>query len=156
MKPPRVYVETTIPSFYHGDRSAPAIAARQRWTRVWWTVAEERFQLLTGAPVIEELRDGPRERAEAWLSLIAPLPVLEMTPDVDLVVDHYLGHKLMPRGDALHLAVSSVNGCEYIATWNCRHLANPNKTAHIRQINERLGFGTPEILTPLEMLEKLL
>ena len=156
MKPPRVYVETTIPSFYHGTRSSPAVAARQRWTRVWWTVAEERFQLVTGAPVLKELMRGPPERVPAWLELIGPLPVLTVTPAVEAAERSYLAHKLMPPGgDALHLAVSSVNACDYIVTWNCRHLANPNKADHIRRVNGKLRLGTPLIVTPLQMLERL-
>ena len=32
----RVYVETTIPSFYHEARTTPDILARRDWTRRWW------------------------------------------------------------------------------------------------------------------------
>ena len=41
-----------------------------------------------------------------------------------------------------------------IATWNCRHLANANKFAHIRRINGILGLFVPALVTPLELLEK--
>jgi hypothetical protein len=155
MERPRVYVETTIPSYYHGTRSTPSIAAKQRWTRAWWAVAEEQFLLLTGAPVIEELESGPAENASAWISLIRPLPVLPVSPAVLSIVDFYETNKLMPRDgyDALHLAVSSYSQCDYIVTWNCRHLANPNKFAHIRTVNAQLGLQAPLIVTPLQMLE---
>jgi hypothetical protein len=43
-----------------------------------------------------------------------------------------------PTGDALHLALASVHGCDFLLTWNCVHLANPNKLDHIRHVNERL------------------
>ena len=33
MARPRVYVETTIPSFYHEMRTTPDIVARRQWTR---------------------------------------------------------------------------------------------------------------------------
>lgn len=156
MRRPRVYVETTIPSYYHGTRTSPSIAAKQRWTRAWWAVAERRLDLVTGAPVIEELSDGPADHATAWLSLIRPLPVLPVTLEVLRVVESYITNRLMPQGgqDALHLAVSSYNRCDYIATWNCQHLANPNKFGHIRKVNEQLGLATPVIATPLQMLER--
>jgi hypothetical protein len=156
MKRPRVYVETTIPSFYHGTRSTPEIAAKQRWTRAWWAVAEERFELLVGAPVIEELAVGPPESAAAWLSLVRPLPVLPVTSAVEGIVANYIANKLMPRDgqDGVHLAVSSYYGCGYIVTWNCLHLANPNKVRHIRKVNQRLGLSTPVIATPLQMLAR--
>jgi hypothetical protein len=40
-----------------------------------------------------------------------------------------------------------------LATWNCRHIANPNKRGHIQNVNAMLGFETPLLVTPLELLE---
>lgn len=69
----------------------------------------------------------------------------------------YLRHKLMPAdllGDADQLALASIHGCDILVTWNCRHLANANKLAHIRGVNALLGFQTPALVTPLELLER--
>jgi hypothetical protein len=37
---PTVYIETTIPSFYHSIRMEPEMVAMRNWTRSWWN--EER------------------------------------------------------------------------------------------------------------------
>lgn len=69
------------------------------------------------------------------------------------MVAAYLAHRLMPRdaaGDAQHLALSTFHGCDILATWNCRHIANANKQAHIRRVNALLGYET--LVTPLELL----
>lgn len=58
-----------------------------------------------------------------------------------------------PAGDALHLAVASVQRCDFLVTWNCRHLANANKFGHIRRVNTLLGLYVPTLVTPLELLE---
>lgn len=55
-------------------------------------------------------------------------------------------------GDALHLALASHHKCEFLVTWNCRHLANANKFGHIRRVNTLLGLYVPTLTTPLEML----
>src|SRR5690349_2058018 len=52
---PRVYVETTIPSFYHEARTSPDIVARRDWTRQWWDGARHRYELLTSPAVLDEL-----------------------------------------------------------------------------------------------------
>ena len=44
----------------------------------------------------------------------------------------YLARKLMQKGpiperakdDALHIALATVHGMDYLLTWNCRHIAN--------------------------------
>jgi hypothetical protein len=67
MAKPRVYVETTIPSFYHDERSAPAIVSRRQWTRDWWNQAPAQYELLTSPAVLEELAEGPVEHSTKWL-----------------------------------------------------------------------------------------
>ena len=59
----------------------------------------------------------------------------------------------MSAGDARHLALTTFHDCDMLVTWNCRHLATANKTAHIHRVNGRLGFDTPGLVTPLVLLE---
>jgi hypothetical protein len=44
-----------------------------------------------------------------------------------------------------------VHEFDFLLTWNIRHLANPNKLAHLTVVNRRLGLLTPQVVTP-EML----
>ena len=63
----------------------------------------------------------------------------------------------MPRdagGDALHLALASYYGLDVLLTWNCRHLANPNKFGHIESVNTELGLSVPLLTTPLNCLSE--
>lgn len=55
-------------------------------------------------------------------------------------------------GDAAHLAIASLHAVDVLLTWNGRHLANANKTGHIRAVNSRLGIATPIIATPFEVI----
>jgi hypothetical protein len=57
-----------------------------------------------------------------------------------------------PVGDALHLAAASYHKCDFLLTWNSRHLANANKFAHIRRINTMLSLFVPMLVTPLELV----
>ena len=155
MPKPRVYVETTIPSFYHEARTAPAIVARRDWTRQWWDQAADHYELVTSPAVLDELAGGPPERSPAWLALVCDLPLLPVESAIAEVVQAYIDHRVMPAdagGDALHLALASYHKCDFLVTWNCRHLANANKFGHIRRVNALLGLFVPALVTPLELL----
>jgi hypothetical protein len=152
---PRVYVETTIPSFYFESRMAPEIVARREWTRQWWEGAGDRYECVTSAAVVDELAGGPPERSAQWLQLIANLPLLTIETAIVDIVQTYIRHKVMPAnpaGDALHLALASYHKCDFLVTWNCEHLANANKFVHIRRVNTMLGLFVPALVTPLELL----
>lgn len=69
----------------------------------------------------------------------------------------YIENKVMPAdvtGDALHLALATLHECDILVSWNCRHIANVNKFDHVRKINGRLGYETPQLITPLELIKE--
>jgi hypothetical protein len=146
MPKPRVYVETTIPNFYYDRRTDPAIVERRRLTREWWSSAASDYELMTGAPVLAELLAGITPRVEPRIRLVSGYTVLIPDAAVDKTVAVYLRHKLMPAkpsADAEHLALASHNDCDFLVTWNCKHLANPNKARHMARINAMLGSTSP-------------
>lgn len=155
MHKPRAYVETTIPSFFYETRATPAIVARRDWTRQWWSIAADSYELVTSPAVLDELTNGPPDRSPDWLALVDNLPLLSIEPAIVEIVRTYLELQVMPSdpaGDALHLALASYHKCDFLVTWNCQHLANANKFGHIRRVNTMLGIYVPTLVTPLELL----
>ncbi len=154
---PTVYIETTIPSFYHSVRVEPDMVALREWTRSWWNDERRHYHLCTSDAVLDELETGNHPMRDEKIGLIQNLPFLEITYAIAEIVAVYHEHRLMPRdesGDALHLALASFHKCDYLLTWNCKHLANANKFGHIRRINGLLHLPTPELVTPLELVQE--
>ena len=87
--------------------------------------------------------------------MLRGLPLLPVEEAIAEVVAAYLRHGVMPKdptGDALDLALASYHKCDFLVTWNCKHLANANKIGHIRRVNTMLGLFVPALVTPLELL----
>ena len=152
--PARVYIETSIPSFYFDERTEPEVVVRRNWGREWW---EERrhYELVTGLPVLEELQRANEPKRSQALGLVSDMPVLAFDGTVADIVEVYIARLVMPQdpgGDALHLALASYHRCDYLLTWNCQHLANANKFPHIRRVNTLLGLFVPMIVTPVQLL----
>ena len=142
-------------SFYHEIRTEPDMIARREWTRRFWQLAEKEYTLLTSPAVIEELEQGDFPNKQAVLDLASTLTVLPIDQMIVPIVDFYIANMVMPndpKGDALHLALASYHKCDFLLTWNCKHLANANKFGHIRQTNDKLGLYVPLLVTPLELL----
>jgi predicted nucleic acid-binding protein len=155
MPKPRAYVETTIPNFYYDVRPDAAIIERREATREWWAGAAGKFELITSSTVFAELTAGISERVPLRLELLRGLPVLFPDEAVVAIVQAYIRHKLMPANppeDAVHLALASYHRCDFIVTWNCKHLANANKFLHIQRVNRLLGLHVPQLVTPRELL----
>ena len=152
-----VYVETTIPGAYVDERDDIVSRFQRRETHVWWAACRARYDLYTSEAVLAELRQEHFPNQGEALSLLDNVPVLPVDDEVAGVARAYVEHLVMPKGqmgDSFHLAFACVHTMDYLLTWNCRHLANPRKVAHIAEINRRLGLLTPIILTPQMLVEE--
>ena len=152
---PSVYIETTVPSYYHETRSSPRIAAWRDVTRQWWDRHRHRYDLYTSRFVLAELARAPAPKRRPARSLLRGVTVLDEPPGLGEVVEYYIEQKLMPSeagGDAVHLALASMHSMDFLLTWNCQHLANANKIQHMAVLNGRLRLHLPVITTPLTLM----
>ncbi len=132
--------------------------SRQNWTRRWLDrslVGSD--ELVTSLAVENELNGGDFPKQSEMLEMVSRFPLLDLNDPVAEAVEAYIANHVMPNdpgGDALHLAAASYRRCDFLVTWNCRHIANANKFGHIRRVNGILGLGNPALVTPLELLNE--
>ena len=56
--------------------------------------------------------------------------------------------------DAMHIAIATVNGMEFLLTWNCAHIANGIVQRAISRLSREMGFEPPTVVTPEELMEE--
>lgn len=152
----KVYIETTIPSYLVARPSRDLlIAAHQQLTREWWELRSPAFDLYVSEAVLEEAAAGDAVLAKQRMELLAEIPVLALTVDVLKLAESLVADGPIPRkaaGDALHIAMATAYGCEYLLTWNCRHIANAEIERRARVVVRNYGFELPAICTPEELM----
>lgn len=154
---PTVYIETTVPSYYHNSRSDAEMVVLSQWTRDWWDNYRQNYELVSSSAVVDELRDGNHPLKTEKLALLRSVKMLPYVDEVGRLVDTYIKLKVMPndpRGDALHLAMASFYKCDILLSWNCKHIVNHQKGGHIKHVNGFLGVHVPYLVTPFELLGK--
>ncbi len=148
----KVYLETSFFSACVWERRDHRSLARQDESRRWWVQQRKLHKLLISAEVIRELSDPRFRNRDEALALTAEVTQLPLTDDVLGLARALVRERVMPgpaeQGDAMHVAVSVVHSVDYVLTWNVRHLANPNKLAHLRTVCLRAGYVIPNLITP--------
>src|SRR6056297_2565661 len=98
---PTAYIETTIPSYYT-SRSARDVVqiTRQSATKRWWDNGYSGFDLYTSQEVLDEAERGDPEAASRRLEMIAEIPVLDFTSDVDRLARRLIDGGLVPAAVA--------------------------------------------------------
>lgn len=156
MAKPRLYLETTIPSYLTAWPSRdPYVAKQQLITKEWWSDRREYFDIFISDFVLEEAAEGDPDAASERLKVLEGFDSLETNGLVLELGTLLIGPGLLPdraATDAAHIAISAVHKMDYLMTWNCRHIANGEIVKKVRQICERQGFQCPTICTPHNLL----
>ncbi len=155
---PTVYIETSVVSYLTGRPARDVVvAAHQELTRQWWETRFGEFELLISELVREEAAQGDQKAAAKRLSFIEKLSVLEINDPAIVLAEELVQNGPIPQkygADALHIAISSTNGIDYLLTWNCKHLANAALRHKVEMCVEEAGYTCPVICTPEELMEE--
>ena len=155
---PKVYLETTIPSYLAARPTRDLIvAAHQEITRHWWLTQRGRFDLFISQLVINEAQVGDHTAATERLRLLEGIPELSVSEEVASLAESLLAGSVFPpraATDAAHVAVAAVHTVDFLMTWNCTHLANAMMADRIREACAAAGYRCPLICTPEELLEE--
>jgi predicted nucleic acid-binding protein len=153
---PKVYLETSIPSYLTARPSRDVvIAGNQATTKAWWRRRQD-FDLYISMFVLEEVAASDSSAAAERLNVLADIPEIEISDEVPIIAERLLSQASLPskaRLDALHIATAALGGMDYLLTWNCTHIANPAFRLRIEHVIRSFGYEPPVICTPQELVE---
>ena len=153
---PKVYIESTIISYLTSWRSPQLVmAGNQESTRSWWDEQRHKFELFVSEVVIDEASAGDRAASHRRLEAIKDIPVLLVDDSARQLAKELVSRTPLPetaRADSWHIAAATVNGMDYLLTWNCRHIANATLQKTMATICQEAGYQMPIICTPLELI----
>ena len=156
MSLPRLYLETTIPSYLVARPSRDTIlVGQQETTRRWWEKKRGDYDLYVSELVLEETAAGDPAMAAARHAALAGLPQLAQTPEVDALAARLLEQGIIPPGaapDAEHIALAAVHAMNFLLTWNCKHIANALHRRRMEAVCAEAGLVCPIICTPQHLI----
>lgn len=159
---PLVYLETSFFRYLVAIPSTadPAKRDRQLLTRDWWTNSRHNYQLCVSKTVFDEFCEIgddkiTQEEASARLALLQQTELLVQ----EGAILELAALLLSPRGplplkagaDALHWAVAAYYGCEFVLTWNFKHLNNASIKRRAERIIREYGYESPTLCSPEEL-----
>ena len=77
--------------------------------------------------VVQEASFGDAKAAADRLEALRETPLLQLTEDGKRLAERLVSKGAIPLNvveDALHIAIATSNGMEYLLTWNFKHIAN--------------------------------
>lgn len=156
--PPTFYVETSVWG---------SLAPRQPRDRT--QVVRRLLRLLDGVRgtcvisdvVLAEIAQAPHDEAARIQQRIDEVgPVVHTISDsMEALAQNYIEAGVLPESreaDALHVAAATSLACDYLVSWNHRHMTRPMKRLQYESVNRLHGYlKTPLICNPFEAFDEL-
>lgn len=153
---PKLYVETTIPSYLTSWPSRDlVIAGHQQITTEWWSKRRSAFDMYISQFVLDEAKAGDPRAARGRLKAVQGLRLLDIIPEVGALAASLLASGAIPpraATDAAHIAIAAVHRMDFLMTWNCVHLANAAITKTVAKVCGQHDLECPVICTPEELM----
>jgi hypothetical protein len=142
-----IYLETSVIGAYL-DNGEPF---RRDLTIRWWEHEMADYAPFISPLVVRELERTDEPRRSAYLNLVRNVPQFEVTDEAAILAEGYVSRGIFHRkyiGNALHVALASVNKADLIVTWDFGNIANVHRQSRIKLFNTVAGFFVPMIVTP--------
>jgi predicted nucleic acid-binding protein len=153
----KVYVETSFISYLVGRLKTDLITLqRQLSSQLWWQRKRNEFQLFASQAVYRECIRGDAEMVQERLALLEEVALLPLTGEILELAERLVA----PAGplskksadDAIHIAAATVYGCEFLLTWNFKHINNAFIRPEIERIIASHGYRPPNICSADELM----
>lgn len=87
--------------------------------------------------------------------MLEGIPRLALSDEAISLAGDFIAKGLLPSkaaDDGLHIAMATSFSVDYLLTWNCTHIANPELQAKLAKFLQQRGLFLPFICTPEELL----
>ena len=105
---------------------------------------------------INKSQEPRRSQLDQLIDIHQP-EIIYVNEEVRNLSNIYLEEKLIPQpqiNDATHIAAATVNRCDFLVSWNFKHIVRAKVIRGVHLINLREEYGLIELVSPREFLGK--
>jgi len=147
----RLYLDTSVPGAWFDPANSPIY----KETKSFWERVIPRYEVFISDLVVMELAAVKSARKRKRLQgLVGNFAVLPVSEEAVQTARKYLTLLNIPEWDALHIAIASVEGMDFLVTWDWHCIARERTRRAIDYFNLILLLKNLVIYTPLDFIEE--
>ena len=152
MRKLRLYLDTSVLSTI----DAPHIPEKEAITIEFFRMMEEKpdeYEVVVSPVTLDEVRNAPESIRERSVAVLQSINAIEL-PDrkeADDLAQLYIAAEVLSQkhfNDLLHVAYAVSARCDYVVSWNMRHLVRVWTIDHVNAVNFENHYSSIQIVTP--------
>lgn len=154
-KPLKLYIDTSVWNFALETERSDSMLTNEFLE----LVKVENHIVVISDIVLAEIDDAfePRKSQLKRLLNLLDFKTITVSDEAKKLADIYIKEKLIPEketNDAQHIAVATINACDFIVSWNFQHMVRAKVIMGVHHINYKNGYNLIEIVSPQQFLGK--
>ena len=157
IKKTKLYLDTSIINFALADDIG--LSDKKVTLKLCEDIKLGKIEAYISEIVLREIvRTRDEDRRKKLLDFVQQLniEVLTINQEIQNLADKYVKQKIIPAiysDDALHIAITTVNGIDVLVSWNFKHLVRHKTRLEVWTVNILTGYRAIDICTPWEVME---
>ena len=154
-KPIQIYIDTSVWNFALETERCDNVLTDD----FLQLVRKENYDVIVSDTVMAEIEDAHEPRKSDLLKLIEffNCKIVQPSNEARNLANLYIKENLMPErefNDALHIAIATTNRCDFVVSWNFKHMVRARVIMGVHHINHREGYGLIEVVSPQQFVGK--
>lgn len=156
MRKLKIYLDTSVISHLHAhdriDRMADSI-------ELWEAIKKQEYKPFISPVVLSEISNNKEPKFSLLMKHLKQIDYnfLQITQEAEDLAEKYIKNNVLPsksENDALHIAIAAIGNCDYIVSWNFKHLVNAKTNSKVKVVNAISGYKEISIIPPMMLIEK--
>ena len=154
-KPVKLYIDTSVWNFALEIERADCLLTNEFLE----SISNREFSIFVSDIILSEILNAYESRRSKLQELlnIYDYEMLNLDDNTRELANVYINEGLISKNeinDAQHIAIATVNRCDFIVSWNFKHMVRAKVIIGVHHINHREGYGLIEIVSPEQFLGK--
>jgi predicted nucleic acid-binding protein len=126
--------------------------------KLWEDIKTGKYDVFMSETTFEELRRCHAKKLSVLVDYVNLIDytLLKNSEEVENVANQIIQLGILnPKNfdDCVHIAHAVVNACDYLVSWNFKHMVNVKTIKGVRAIAILSGYGNIDIVAPTMLLE---
>ena len=154
MKKPKIYLDTSVIGKLDASDQPDK---KQETLALWEELKSGSFDVHFSDVTIEELERCAEPKKSKLYDFISDIEItrIEETEEAITLTNKYMEYGVLKeknRDDCRHIALATMNECDYIVSWNFKHFVNVKTIDKVQAVNKLLGYKEIKIVPPPMLL----
>ena len=154
-KPIKLYIDTSVWNFALETERPDCLLTNEFLE----SINNGEYSVFISDIILSEILNAYESRRSKLQELlnIYDYEMLNLNDNARELANVYINEGLIPKNeinDAQHIAIATVHRCDFIVSWNFKHMVRAKVIMGVHHINHREGYGLIEIVSPQQFLGK--